>query len=280
MILIADSGSTKTEWVIVTHEGKIISRMMTEGINPFHQSPEVIREILGTIVPLPAPVSSVFFYGSGLRPEFKPLLTSLISTSLNVSDDAIEAQSDLVGAARALCGQKEGIACILGTGSNSCLYNGNQIIANTPSLGYILGDEGSGAVIGRNFINALYKGILPQSLLIAFEQDTGMTMSDVIARVYRQPLANRWMASLSTFITKHISDVPELSEMVINSFRKFLHLNIIPYKREDLPVSAIGSIAYYYQTELAHAAVLEGLRIGKIEKSPINGLIAYHKKSL
>jgi N-acetylglucosamine kinase-like BadF-type ATPase len=289
MIIIADSGSTKTDWVLATSDGSIIARQQTEGINPVHQSANDIAIILsslhfsheaklstpGSDMP-PVTESSIFFYGSGLRPEFRQAMRSLLSSRFHVDEASVVAESDMLGAARSLCHHSEGIACILGTGANSCLYDGSQIVTNTPPLGYILGDEGSGAVIGRNLINALYKGLLPQDLREAFEQEYHFSMADVIARVYREPLPNRWLASLSPFICKHLPRYPELSDMLINSFTDFLRRNILPYQRQDLPLSAIGSIAYYYQTELAHAAALEGLRIGHIERSPIEGLIRYH----
>ena len=277
MILIADSGSTKTDWVLTSGDGQMAHSQKTEGINPFHQSEDEIRRILGGLVfEADVVIDAVFFYGSGVRPELRPTMKRLLSECLHVPAEHVEAESDLLGAARALCGRGEGIACILGTGANSCLYDGQQIRQNTPALGYILGDEGSGAVIGRNLLNALYKGKLPVALRELFEQEYQLSMADVIARVYRQPLANRWMASLTPFITRHSEEYPELSQLVVSCFRDFLASNVAPYQRPDLSVSAIGSIAWYFQTELAHAASLECMRIGTIKQTPMAGLLRYH----
>ena len=187
----------------------------------------------------------------------------------------VTAESDLLGAARALCQHQEGVACILGTGANSCLYDGQQIVKNTPALGYILGDEGSGAVLGIRFLNALYKGALPDSLRREFETQMGLSMSDVINRVYRQPLANRWLASLSTFIHSHV-DLPEVSAMVTENFRCFIRRNVLPYGRKDLPLNAVGSIAWHYRDQLQEAAEVEDFTLGTVVQSPMDGLISYH----
>ncbi len=277
MIIIADSGSTKTDWVLATPKGQVVQRVHTEGINPFHQSEDTIRAILQTTdIVGDQTVSAIHFYGSGLRPEFRPLLSQLLSERFHVAQDAIEAEGDLLGAARALCGQGEGIACILGTGANSCLYDGHQIVLNTPPLGYILGDEGSGAVLGRNLLNSIYKGIFPKELRELFEKEMSTTMAEVIHRVYREPMGNRYLASLSVFIYRHLPDYPQLSDMVVASFRQFLRNNVNPYHRNDLALNAVGSIAYYYQTELAHAAALEGYQLEKTEQTPMKGLLSYH----
>lgn len=274
MILIADSGSTKTDWLLAEADCTVIERLQTEGINPFHQTEEQIASILSTLCV--DPVEAVFFYGSGLRPEFRQTMKQMIATAFGLQMESVEAESDLLGAARALCGRNEGIACILGTGANSCLYDGQQIVGNTPPLGYILGDEGSGAVIGRNFLNAIYKGSLSKALKEVFESEYHITMADVIRRVYREPMANRWLASLSIFIYSQLSHYPELELMVVDSLRQFLRCNVAPYRRNDLPVSAIGSIAWYYQAQLERAADLEGMRLGRVERSPMDGLLAFH----
>ena len=188
------------------------------------------------------------------------------------SHPQIEAHSDLLGAARALCGKSEGLACILGTGANSCLYDGHRIIANTPPLGYILGDEGSGAVLGRRFLNALYKGHLGNETKAAFEAGMQLSLSDVIDRVYRQPLPNRWLASLSPFIHSHL-DNPDVEALVVDNFSAFIARNIEPYRRRDLPLQAVGSIAYYYRDQLCQAAKQAGYAVGKVLRSPLDGLL-------
>lgn len=274
MKLIADSGSTKTDWVLA--DGADIKvRIQTQGINPFHQSEDDIRAVLETNRLSRATSFDIYFYGSGVRPEQELLMERLLRESFPRAA-AVEVHGDLLGVARAVCGHSEGIACILGTGANSCLYDGQQIVMNTPPLGYILGDEGSGAVLGRQLLNALYKGFLPASLLSDFQAFTGMTMGDVIARVYRQPMANRFLASLSPFISTHL-DQPGVSQMVVGCFRDFFRRNVVQYGRPDLPVGFVGSIADCYRAQLTEAATAEGFTVGTVLKSPLDELIAYHQ---
>ncbi|MBQ3632430.1 MAG: ATPase [Prevotella sp.] len=284
-VIIADSGSTKTDWAV---DGR---RLQTQGINPFHQDEDTIRSILrNELLPqlaLPLAASSpesdatdaahqtlavegAVFYGSGVRPELEAKMEGLLR-EIFPNASHIEAHSDLLGAARALCGGREGIACILGTGANSCLFDGERIVRNTPPLGYILGDEGSGAVLGIRFLNALYKGQLDDALRHAFEAWAGLALPDVIARVYRQPMANRWLASLSPFIHQHISQ-RGVQALVVDNFRDFIRRNIVPYRRPDLPLNAVGSIAYHYQPQLQEAARQEGYAIGIVVRSPLDRL--------
>ena len=273
-ILIADSGSTKTEWDL---DGL---RIKTQGINPFHQDDDTIRAILCDEL-LPQLYShcsvsefsslKVSFYGSGVRPELEEKVVRLLSEAFPEAKQ-IDAHSDLLGAAIALCGHSEGIACILGTGANSCLFDGQRIVKNTPPMGYVLGDEGSGAVLGIRFLNALYKDRLPHTILSDFEAYIGMNLAQVIDRVYRQPLANRWLASLSEFIHAHM-DEPLIEALIVENFRDFLRYNVDPYGRRDLPVSALGSIAYYYQSQFLEALKSEGYTVGKILRGPLDGLV-------
>ena len=273
-ILIADSGSTKTEWDL---DGL---RIKTQGINPFHQDDDTIRAILYDEL-LPQLYShcsvsefsslKVSFYGSGVRPELEEKIVRLLSEAFPEAKQ-IDAHSDLLGAAIALCGHSEGIACILGTGANSCLFDGQRIVKNTPPMGYVLGDEGSGAVLGIRFLNALYKDRLPHTILSDFEAYIGMNLAQVIDRVYRQPLANRWLASLSEFIHAHM-DEPLIEALIVENFRDFLRYNVDPYGRRDLPVSALGSITYYYQSQFLEALKSEGYTVGKILRGPLDGLV-------
>jgi N-acetylglucosamine kinase-like BadF-type ATPase len=274
MILIADSGSTKTDWVLSANPQQVIH---TQGINPFHQSAAEMAAILsGELLPqLPVgDVGSVCFYGSGVRPELEPLMANLLKEAFPQAE-RVEAHGDLLGAARALCGRNEGIASILGTGANSCLYDGEAILQNTPPLGYILGDEGSGAVLGKLLVNALYKGRLSNEIVADFQRQTGLDMPAVIARVYRQPMANRFLASLCPFIHDHLGD-PCLKSLVIDAFRDFFRINIAPYRRRDLPVAFVGSVAWFFSEQLTEAAAAEGFCVGTVCRSPLLGLLRYH----
>ena len=279
-ILIADSGSTKTDWVVAC-EGKASVRCFTQGINPFHQVQSQIMdilkfELLATLATHNISISlvtSIRFYGAGCRGEGVTIIQSVLE-SVFINASTIIVRSDLMAAAHALCGNHEGIACILGTGANSCLYDGNEIVSNVSPLGYILGDEGSGAVLGRIFLNALFKGNLPRDMKDDFFHYSGMTMDDIIRRVYREPMANRWLASISPFIHSHLFD-KRIKNLVVGNFVDFFRKNVDHYKRNDLKVGAVGSVSYYYQEQLSDAAEQCGYRLGRIIKSPIDGLIGF-----
>jgi N-acetylglucosamine kinase-like BadF-type ATPase len=279
MILIADSGSTKTDWALQSESGSL-ELFHTQGINPFHQERSIIVGILNKeLLPNlnPDEVSSVYFYGSGVRPELESVMMALLKEMFPQARQ-VEAHSDLLGAARALCGHNYGIASILGTGANSCLYDGKTILQNTPALGYILGDEGSGGVLGKHFLHDLYKGVLSENIRLEFEREYGLTMADVIQRVYREPMPNRFLASLAPFIHRHLSD-PAIKRLVVDNFRDFFRYNIRPYGLSNMKVSFVGSIAWHFREQLAEAAQTEGFSLGAILKSPIEGLLHYHLQS-
>jgi glucosamine kinase len=276
MKLIADSGSTKTDW-IVYNDGNVVKNIKTQGINPFHQSENRIEEVIVNEL-LPnideKEISDIYFYGSGCSESMQPLMKQLLSLCFH-QGTSIEVNSDLLSAARALCGHDEGIACILGTGSNSCLYDGKQVVENVSPLGYILGDEGSGAVLGKLFINAIFKDNSFRKLRDDFLMSANFTLEEIIDKVYRQPLANRFLASTSVYIHNHL-DNNDLNKLVEYNFRTFFKRNISTYSRPDLKVNFIGSVAYYFKSQLNEAASVEGFRIGVIEKSPLSGLMKYH----
>lgn len=291
MILIADSGSTKTDWAIVIGGTQPVV-IKTQGINPVHQSREQIVQILreefvgamgstpevqrlrSSAILTPDFPLAVYFYGSGVRPEMEPLMRSLLRETFPQAS-VVEAHSDLLGAARALCGHSEGIAGILGTGANSCLYDGKAIVSHMPALGYILGDEGSGAVLGKRFIHDLYGGLLSDDIRQTFEKETRLSLAEIIRRVYREPLPNRFLASLSEFISAHLDDAG-VHAVVVRNFEDFLRLHIKSYQRQDLPVSFVGSVAFHYQDELRQAADNLNFHVGTILKTPLAGLIRYH----
>jgi N-acetylglucosamine kinase-like BadF-type ATPase len=275
MILIADSGSTKTDWALV--DNKTVVYYNTQGINPVHQKREAVLQILHEEL-LPnveaSEVVSVFFYGSGVRPE-------MVSPMIDILHDAfkaktVEAHSDLLGAARALFGHNSGIASILGTGANSCLYDGGRIVMNTPAMGYVLGDEGSGAALGKRLLHDLYKGVLSEEIVNDFEEETRLSLPEIIDKVYRQPMPNRFLASLSEYVHSHMADWLELRRLVMDNFADFFRFNIAPYQRRDLPVSFVGSLAYYYQAELHEVARSLGYTVGAVTRNPIEGLVRYH----
>ena len=279
-ILIADSGSTKTDWICLTGDDESTQiEVQTVGLNPFHVSDNEIRGVLTHDV-LPqlgdSNVEAVYFYGSGVRSEVEGRVEGLLRESFPDAK-TVQAHSDLLGACRALCGDEAGIACILGTGANSCVYDGKKIVHNTPALGYILGDEGSGAVLGKHLLHDLYTGVLPHSLRIAFEKEMGLELSEIINKVYREPQANRFLASLSEFIHRHLNE-EGIRQMVYNTFSDFINYHVSRYGRHDLPLSFVGSIAFYYQEQLQLIVQMLGYPMGTILKSPLQGLVAYHSK--
>lgn len=283
--LIVDSGSTKTSWCFAflpdTKSADGARTVTTEGLNPAVMSAEEVEEkiakalnhCLQSLSISAADVENVFFYGAGCIAGRAGVVSESISSIL--VDAKIYVADDLLGAARALCGHKSGIACILGTGSNSCLYDGKNIVAHTPALGYVLGDEGSGAVLGRKFLNAVLKQTLPENIRKRFLQESGLDMAEVINRVYRSPAPNRFLASMSKYIHGYL-DEKEVRDIVIDNFEDFIRNNILAYGDKFRTINVVGSIAYHYKEQLTEAASRNGFQIGKIIKIPIEGLIEYH----
>lgn len=279
ILLIADSGSTKTDWVVVAPEQTIA--IQTPGINPVHQDDTTIDGIiaqgllpqLGGIIP-----THIHFYGAGCIGNTTNQRLSVI-LHRHFAARCITVESDLLGAARSLCGRKPGIAGILGTGANSCYYDGQQIVANIPPLGYILGDEGSGASLGKNFLRALLRKELGEDLLNEFYNTQGIDYPTLIQRIYREPAANRYLASLSPFIASHLHH-DALRLIVADTFASYLHNHIMQYDYCNNPLHLTGSIAYHYRHIIAEVAQSQGVTIGTITRTPIEGLITYHTNNL
>ena len=275
MILIADSGSTKTDWCLVDN-GVLVKQIFTKGTNPFFQTEdEISAEVSENLLPYldTAKVDAVWFYGAGCAfPEKNEIVRAAIARHLDVP---IEVGSDLLGAARGLCGSQPGIACILGTGSNSCFYDGKEIVSNVSPLGFILGDEGSGAVLGKMLVGDVLKNQLPAALKEEFLARYELTPAIILERVYKKPFPNRFLASLSPFLVEHL-DVPEIHTLVLNGFKAFFDRNVKQYDYKQYPVHLIGSLAYYYRPVLQEAAEQTGVRLGTIKQSPMEGLISYH----
>ena len=276
MKLIADSGATKTDWYAAL--GMTEYTIQTEGINPFHQGKDSIQhilhhELLPALSDLQTAIcTEVYFYGAGCLPSsVGPLMDCLKEL---FPDASITICSDLLGAARAVCGRQPGIACILGTGSNSCLYDGSGIVRNVPTLGYILGDEGSGAYLGKRFVGDCLKGQLPEELRNGWLDDCRLTVAEVLDKVYRQPLANRFLAGVVPYIHRHRSH-PAIAEFLDDCFRRFFVRNVLLYQ-SSLPASFTGSVAWFFREEVQKAAAQLNISCGTFVKSPIEGLKTYH----
>ncbi len=277
MILIADSGSTKTTWTLMAANGQT-SEFSMDGINPFYQTSDAIKNSIATQL-LPqlshllwaGKITDIFFYGAGCTPEKTKFVISALEGCFKTAKAYVD--SDMVGAARGLLGHSQGIACILGTGSNSCLYDGEKIIKNVPALGYILGDEGSGAVLGKRLVADILKNQLPEHIKTKFLQQYNLTQADIIENVYRKPFPNRFLASLSKFAAENIHEQP-IYNLVYEHFQQFIIRNLKQYP--SLPVGFIGSIAYYYEDVLRKVMQDNNMQIAQILQSPMSGLIQYH----
>ncbi|MBR4962459.1 MAG: ATPase [Muribaculaceae bacterium] len=277
MIVIADSGSTKTEWCFIEN-GTIRECVVSNGINPYFETiDDIIAEIKSVFAKFHFEeiISNIYFYGAGCTPDKSDIVKYCISKVVGV-DISVEVNSDLLGAARALFTKERGIACILGTGSNSCYYNGEYIERNISPLGFILGDEGSGAVIGKLFIGALLKNQFGEDFKTKFLLECNLSTEEIIDRVYRKPFPNRFLASLSPFISKYTSD-ERIYSLILNCFKEFFKRNVMQYDYLNLNIAFIGSVAFYYKDILIEAAKELGISINKIEISPIKGLVEYHK---
>ena len=278
MILVADCGSTKIDWCLL-NDGKVEKQVFTMGMNAVMLTEEEIRqriadELVGELSGYD--VTEVYFYGAGcISPEVCGNVERAIRANFPQAG-TVEVHTDLLAAARALCGHEAGIACIMGTGSNSCYYDGQDIVENVSPLGYILGDEGSGAVLGKILLGDVLKNQLPEDLCAKFLDQFELDRLTIIRRVYKEPQGNRFLASVSPFLIQNI-DRPEIHALVLNAFKAFFVRNIAQYPAyRELSVNFIGSIAYYYHAVLTEAAEACGCRVGQIVKSPMEGLIKFH----
>ena len=274
--LVADSGSTKTDWIFFGWENGILE-VCTSGINPVRDSEDaisrVIAEQLLPRLPEGSPVRHAHFSGAGCLQPYSQVVHRVLERIFPLAD--VQVKSDLLGAARALCGRAAGIACILGTGANSCLYDGEHIVAHVPPLGFILGDEGSGAVLGGMLVGNLLKGIFPEAMKEEFLKEYALSEAEIIDRVYRRPQPNRFLASLVPFIARNKAHV-QVHAMLLDAFRSFFARNVRAYAHPEMPVNFVGGIAHVFRDELIEAAAAEGMTIGCILQSPIQEMAAYH----
>lgn len=287
MKLIVDSGSTKATWYVHLADGTSLT-IQTTGINPVRDEMAAMQAVVEDVRSqirlelqmgrVSSSASDVFmeqvcFYGAGCIQPYSYSVRNLLQQAYPEAEVLVE--SDLLGAARALCGHEEGIACILGTGANSCLYDGYGIARQTPALGWILGDEGSGAVLGRHLVSDVLKGQLPQPLCHAFLERFQLSQTSIIEHVYRQSQPNRFLASLVPFLAEHAKDVV-VHDFLVREFRRFITRNVVAYDRRDLPVSLVGGVAWQFFSEVQEAVEAEGLCLGQIEKDPIEGMAKFH----
>lgn len=277
-VLIADSGSTKTDWILL--EGnKIVKKIKTIGFNPYFQTKDQINlEILNHLKPFIHDylhqVSVIHYYGTGCSTvENCKLVEECLTLTLDVVN--VEVSHDLLAAARALCKREWGIASILGTGSNSCLYDGTTILENVPSTGYLWSDYGGGSQIGKFFIRDYFEETLPKDLSLAFE-NAGYNRDVILNNVYKKGVPGKYLASVSLFMSEH-REHPFVNKILEECFDSFFVQQISKYTHsKKYKVHTVGSIGFYYKELIAKVAKKHGYEIGNVIKSPIEGLIDYH----
>lgn len=280
MILIADSGSSKTDWRVIHHDGKI-SQHRGVGFNPYYQTAqEMATEMRHEfLVNLESDIKEIYYYGAGCSaPEkVEQVANALASVFPNA---LIHVDHDMEAAARATCGHQAGIACILGTGSNSCDYDGKKIIDTRPAPGFILGDEGGGGYIGRRLLVDFIHDEMPVSIKNELIDRFQLNYASILEHVYRMPFPNRYMASFCPFIAEHKSN-PYCYGLFYNSFQDFFKKYVIKYQDyTQKQVNFVGSIAYYNSDILRKAAFDVGIQVNRIIESPIAGLTLYHQELL
>lgn len=279
MILIADSGGSKTDWRLIQKDGSI-EQAHSPGFNPYYQPIEDLKKnVQEALIPKinDAPVEKIFFYGAGVS-SIKNQLT-IKSAFLEFFPQAqIEIGWDLLAAARALCGHEPGIACIMGTGSNSCLYDGVKITDNVANLGWILADEGSGANIGKKFLVDYLRKKMPAKLAAQFHQRFPLSREEFLEKVYQQEKPSAFLASFSKFIFQHL-DEAYCYKLIYDSFTEFYENNVMKYENyQNLKVHFTGSIAFYFSDILRQVANDKGITVKNILEGPIAGLTLYHQQ--
>ncbi len=275
MILIAVSGSTFTDWVFV-EDGQIVDREQTEGINPYFQTRKEISRSIRLGLPeeyFRRKLQKIYYYGAGCSNEDKKKIVSQSLVSQFKTPAVVE--SDLLAAARGLCIDRPGLVCILDAGSNSCLYNGNEIAKNVKSCGYILGDEGSASYIGKSLLSDILKGLAPEDLAEVFYRQQKTSPNEIMSAVYNLPLPHYYLSSLSFFLKDYLH-IDYVRQLITESFRTFMRRNLCQYPYQQYPVYFTGSVSVAYSAILKEVCQEFGFRPMRIEVSVIYGLITYH----
>lgn len=275
-IIIADSGSTKTDWEYVSGDDRL--SWTTDGLNPYFHTRESIRKVVAggkMSNNIPDAVSSIHFYGSGYGdPEHRDLIRDVIKEIW--MDTEVNVSTDLLGAARACLGSDRGVACIIGTGSNSCLYDGLQITDHIPSLGFIFGDEGSGSWIGKELIRRYFYREFPEDLSAMFESEFEMNRDVILKTVYHKPQANRYIAGFANFTYRHRKH-PYIRQLLRRGFELFVRSQVLKYEDiRSVDVGFVGSIAFLHQDILSRVLIRHELKPRVFVKSPMEGLVTYH----
>ncbi len=277
MILVADSGSTKCDWLIVDESEQIIAKTM--GFNPFFHPTDLIQseiEKSETLIKYAPSIKEVYYYGAGCSSPERNLIVERALRNIFTNTDELVVDEDMVGAALAVCGEEEGIACILGTGSNSCYYDGNKTHSEVPALGYIFGDEGSGSYFGKQLLSSYLYNRMPEDLATEFESLYDVSKETVFTHVYHRPHVNVYLASFMRFVSKH-EDHPYFEDMIYKGLQHFTDIHIKCFaKHQEVKVHFVGSIAYYFREQLERVCREMSVEIGNIVKKPIFPLADFY----
>ena len=282
MIIVADGGSTKTTWGLLDGAQDVFL-FETEGYHPFFVGSAYITQSLTESLPLrimelSGRVTQIWFYsaGGGYSPETDRILANGISSIFPSAEIVIE--TDLLAAARSLLGDTKGFAAILGTGTNTCLYDGKNVTENIESLGFLLGDEGSGSYIGKKIIGDYIRGTLPDKVRNEFYQNCKLSPVELLNKVYAEPLPNRFCASFARFVGDNLPGDPYYYSLVYSSFQDFFRNIVTKYAGfREYSFNCTGSVAWHFRSVLEQVAAEHGMKMGIIEKEPLRGLLAYHK---
>lgn len=278
MILVADSGSTKSDWIIVDPNNKR-SKTHTMGFNPFFHSTELITQKISENAELSDvadKIDGVFFYGAGCSSEDRNNIVKKAIQNIFKNANNVIVDHDLTGAALATTNCEEGISCILGTGSNSCYFDGEKVHEAVPALGYILGDEGSGSYFGKFMLSEWLYHRMPKELASKFGETYNLTKEGIFEATYNLPNPNVYLASFMRFVSEH-KDHKYFQDMIYQGLAKFASIHIWCFSNfRDVPVNFVGSIAYYFQEQLQEVAKNHRFTLGNIEKRPVDPLTDYH----
>lgn len=280
MIVVAESGSTKCDWLMDDGSGQLIETF-TMGFNPFFHTTDVVIENLKKnkeIIENASKIKALYFYGAGCSSEDR---NAIIKEALcQVFENAhCQVGHDLNAAAYSTCEGKPGITCIIGTGSNSCYFDGENVHEEVPALGYVLGDEGSGSYFGKRIVSDFIYGRLPEDLMHDFRGRYGLSKEDVFSEVYHSSSANVFLASFMRFLVPH-KEHPYFVDIIKNGLRHFADIHITCYSNyKEVPVHFVGSVAYYFRSYMEEIAEEMGFTIGNVNKNPVASLLDYHKKA-
>ncbi len=277
MKLIADSGSTKTDWVLIKGPNDNYC-FQTIGLNPLFVDEEKIQSVLSTkpeLIEASNQVKEIYFYGASCSDEVRNQV--LVRAFKAIFKNAIaKVHHDVYGSVLATCGDDKGIACIIGTGSNACYYDGQNMYDGLPALGFVLGDEGSGAYLGKNFLKDYLYQEVPIELKESFEEELSLSKDVIFERVYKADRPNAFLASMSLFLAKH-KYMPYVEKLIKKGFDTFINRHVCQFEvHKDIPIHFIGSVAFHYRSILEEVMKEKGLKLGKILQKPINALLRYH----